>query len=237
MPKLDLNDYKDGQVLCFDKPLNWTSFQLVNKVRWLIKRQFEIKKIKVGHAGTLDPLATGLVIICTGKKTKTIQDLMGQTKIYTGEITLGATTASYDLETEINQYFETQHITEQLLHETTSKFIGKIMQQPPIFSALKKEGKRLYEFAREGKSVDIPKREVFIEEFKITSIQGLGDQQPKVAFKVVCSKGTYIRSLAHDFGKSLNSGSHLSALRRTAIGNYTVENALTIEDFEQQLSR
>ncbi|MGB2087530.1 MAG: tRNA pseudouridine(55) synthase TruB [Psychroflexus salarius] len=237
MPKLDLNDYKDGQVLCFDKPLNWTSFQFVNKVRWLIKREFEIKKIKVGHAGTLDPLATGLVIICTGKKTKTIQDLMGQTKIYTGEITLGATTASYDLETEINQCFETQHITEQLLHETTSKFTGKIMQQPPIFSALKKEGKRLYEFAREGKSVDIPKREVFIEKFKLTSIKGLGDQQPKVAFKVVCSKGTYIRSLAHDFGKSLNSGSHLSALRRTAIGNYTVENALTIEDFEQQLSR
>ncbi|QSS96069.1 tRNA pseudouridine(55) synthase TruB [Psychroflexus sp. ALD_RP9] len=236
MPKLDLKDYKEGQVLFFDKPLNWTSFQLVNKIRWLIKREFKIKKIKVGHAGTLDPLATGLVIICTGKKTKTIQDLMGQTKVYTGEITFGATTASYDLETEINQYFETQHITEQLLHETTSKFTGKIMQQPPIFSALKKEGKRLYEFAREGKSVEIPKREVYIEEFKLTSIQGLGDQQPKATFKVVCSKGTYIRSLAHDFGKSLNSGGHLSALRRTAIGSYTVENALTIEDFEQQLS-
>jgi tRNA pseudouridine55 synthase len=222
--------FKDGAVLCFDKPLNWTSFQLVNKVRWLIRRKYNIKKIKVGHAGTLDPLATGLVIICTGKATKTIQNLMGQEKIYTGELTLGATRPSFDMETEIDQEFPYQHITENQIIENTKRFTGKIMQQPPVFSALKKDGKRLYEYARKGEAVEIPKREVQIDEFEITSIN-----LPKVEFRVRCSKGTYIRSLAHDFGKSLNSGAYLSGLKRTQTGDFKLKEATTVEGFEEAL--
>lgn len=227
-----LEEFQKGQVLLFDKPLHWTSFQLVNKVRWLIKRQFQIKKLKVGHAGTLDPLATGLVIICTGKMTKQIESFMGQTKVYTGEITIGATTPSYDLETEIDQTFDISHLTEELIHKTTEEFTGEINQQPPIFSALKKEGKRLYEYARKGEEVEIPTRKVHIEDFEITKIQ-----LPKVEFQVVCSKGTYIRSLAHDFGKALNAGAHLSALRRTGIGEFKVEDALNLEQFQEDLTK
>jgi len=213
-------DYKNGQVLLIDKPLEWTSFQVVNKLRWHIRQKFGIKKIKVGHAGTLDPLATGLLIICTGKFTKKINEYQGQIKEYTGEFTLGATTPSYDLETEVNETFSTKHITEDLIYTTTKQFIGEIDQIPPIFSALKKEGKRLYELAREGKTTEINARKVNISEFEITKIE-----LPKVNFRVVCSKGTYIRSLAYDFGKALNSGAHLSKLRRTKIGNFTVEGA------------
>lgn len=223
--------FKDGAVLCFDKPLNWTSFQLVNKVRWLIKRKYNLKKIKVGHAGTLDPLATGLVIVCTGKKTKTIPELMGQYKVYTGEITLGATRPSYDMETEINAEFPFDHILQEEIINTTKQFTGKIMQQPPVFSALKKDGKRLYEYARKGEAVDIPKREVQIHNFEITSIE-----LPKLTFKVSCSKGTYIRSLAHDFGKSLQSGAYLSGLCRTQIGDFKLKSAAKIETFEAVLS-
>ena len=215
-------DFLSGKVLCFDKPLHWTSFQLVNKVRWLIKQQFNIKKIKVGHAGTLDPLATGLVIICTGKATKTIPDLMGKPKVYTGEMTLGATRPSFDMETEIDKEFPFLHLNEDIIKAKTSDFTGKILQQPPVFSALKKDGKRLYEYARKGEAVEIPKREVFIESFEITSIN-----LPKLTFKVKCSKGTYIRSLAHDFGQALDSGAYLSSLKRTAIGEFSLENALT----------
>ncbi len=225
-----LEEFKTGQVLLFDKPLNWTSFQLVNKVRWLIKRSCKIKKIKVGHAGTLDPLATGLLIICTGKFTKTIPELQGQIKEYTGTFTIGATTPSFDLETEIDHNFPTDHITEELLQETSKKFIGEIEQTPPVFSALKKDGKRLYEYAREGKEVEVKKRKIEISEFEIDS-----KDFPKVHFRVVCSKGTYIRSLAHEFGQALNSGAHLSALRRTAIGDYSVENSMDIESFEKLL--
>lgn len=231
MDKLTLENIKDGQVLLFDKPLHWTSFQVVNKVRWLIKQKFGLKKIKVGHAGTLDPLATGLVILCTGKATKTIESLMGQTKVYTGELTLGATTPSYDLETEIDKIYETTHITEDLIEEALKAFQGDIMQKPPVFSALKKEGKRLYEFARKGEEVEIPKRQVHIDHFKITE-----NNLPKLNFEVQCSKGTYIRSLAFDFGKALDSGAYLSELRRTQIGDYTVEDALSIEDFEKMLN-
>ncbi|MDR5591607.1 tRNA pseudouridine(55) synthase TruB [Christiangramia sp. SM2212] len=223
-------EFKAGQVLLFDKPLNWTSFQLVNKVRWLIRKSCNIKKIKVGHAGTLDPLATGLLIICTGKFTKTIPELQGQIKEYTGTFTVGATTPSFDLETEIDQNFPTDHITEELLQETTKKFIGEIEQTPPVFSALKKDGKRLYEYAREGKEVEVKKRKVEISEFEIDTTNF-----PKVDFRVVCSKGTYIRSLANEYGEALNSGAHLSELRRTAIGDYSVENALDIESFEKLL--
>ena len=223
-------DFKEGQILLFDKPLNWTSFQLVNKVRWLIRKTYKIKKIKVGHAGTLDPLATGLLIICTGKFTKRIEEFMGQEKEYTGTIVLGATTPSYDLETEIDATFPTDHLSEEAIHAATAQFTGSIMQQPPVFSALKKDGKRLYEFAREGKEVDIPSREVQVSAFEITRIA-----LPEVDFRISCSKGTYIRSLAHDFGKALNSGGHLSALRRTKIGDFEVNTATGLEAFEAAL--
>ena len=223
-------DYKNGQVLLIDKPLEWTSFQAVNKIRWHIRQRFDIKKIKVGHAGTLDPLATGLLIICTGKQTKSIHEYQGQVKEYTGTFTIGATTPSYDLESEVNETFPTDHITDELIHKTTEQFLGTIQQRPPIFSALKKDGKRLYELARKGETVDIPTREITINEFEITNID-----LPKIAFRVVCSKGTYIRSLAFDFGKALDSGAHLSALRRTKIGDFSVEKAVSIEKFIKNL--
>ena len=223
-------DYKNGQILLIDKPLEWTSFQAVNKIRWHIRQRFDIKKIKVGHAGTLDPLATGLLIICTGKQTKNINEYQGQVKEYTGSITVGGTTPSYDLESEINETFETTHITNELIHKTTEQFLGTIQQRPPIFSALKKDGKRLYELARKGETVDIPTREITINEFEITNID-----LPNIDFRVICSKGTYIRSLAFDFGKALNSGAHLSALRRTKIGDFSVEKATSIENFIKKL--
>lgn len=232
-------DYIEGQVILIDKPLEWTSFQVVNKVRWLIREQFEIKKIKVGHAGTLDPLATGLLIICTGKFTKKIDTYQAQHKEYTGTFTLGATTPSYDLETEIDHTFDLSHITskplsvqEEMIKMVTRQFLGEIQQQPPIFSALKKEGKRLYEYARNGEEVEIPFRTVSVSEFEITKID-----LPQVDFRVVCSKGTYIRSLANDFGKALHSGAHLSALRRTKIGEFSVDDAVGVEAFEAHPSR
>lgn len=220
MEALTKDDFLNGQLLLIDKPLGWTSFQAVNKLKWAIRKQFNLKKIKIGHAGTLDPLATGLLIICTGKFTKKIPEFQGQTKEYTGTITLGATTPSYDLETEIDQTFPTEHITEEKIQETTLQFIGEIEQAPPIFSALKKDGKRLYEYAREGKSVEIKTRKTKILEFEITAIN-----LPEINFKIVCSKGTYIRSIAYDFGKELNSGGHLTALRRTKIGDFNVDIA------------
>jgi tRNA pseudouridine55 synthase len=228
---LSAEDYLSGQVLLIDKPLHWTSFQVVNKLRWEIRQVFKLKKIKVGHAGTLDPLATGLLIICTGKMTKEIDTFQGQIKEYTGTLALGATTPSFDLETEINETFSTNHITEDLIKETTKQFIGDIQQVPPVFSALKKDGKRLYEFARAGEDVEINSRAVSIQEFEITKIDGLN-----INFRVICSKGTYIRSLANDFGKALQSGAHLSALRRTKIGDFQVVNSLSIEDFIKNLT-
>ncbi|WP_067144845.1 tRNA pseudouridine(55) synthase TruB [Pseudotamlana agarivorans] len=225
-----LEDYQSGQVLLIDKPLNWTSFQVVNKLRWEIRQAFKIKKIKVGHAGTLDPLATGLLVLCTGKMTKQIDTFQGQIKEYTGTIVLGSTTPSFDLETDIDKTYPTAHITEDLIKETTQQFIGDIQQYPPVFSALKKDGKRLYEFARAGEDVEIKPRTVSISEFEITNIDG-----NYISFRVVCSKGTYIRSLANDFGKALNSGAHLSSLRRTKIGDFKVENATSIEAFIESL--
>ena len=224
-------DYLSGQVLLIDKPLNWTSFQVVNKLRWEIRQAFSIKKIKVGHAGTLDPLATGLLVICTGKMTKQIDTFQGQIKEYTGTLVLGSTTPSFDLETEINETFPTDHISEDLIYKTTNQFVGEIQQFPPVFSALKKDGKRLYEFARAGEHVDIPSRAVSISEFEITKIDKLN-----LDFRVVCSKGTYIRSLANDFGKALNSWGYLSALRRTKIGDFDVTSATSIENFIKNLS-
>ncbi|WP_378186292.1 tRNA pseudouridine(55) synthase TruB [Aquimarina sp. W85] len=224
--------YKDGQIILIDKPLQWTSFQVVNKIRWLIRKHYNIKKIKVGHAGTLDPLATGLLILCTGKFTKRIEEFQGQVKEYTGTITVGATTPSYDLETEINQEFPVDHLTEEFIKATTSQFTGIINQFPPVFSALKKDGKRLYEYARSGEEVAIASRAVQIDIFEITDIK-----LPNINFRVQCSKGTYIRSLAHDFGKALNCGAYLSTLRRTKIGDFFVENAISPEDFEIELNQ
>ena len=228
---LSLTDFKEGQLLLIDKPLEWTSFQVVNKLRWHIRKTFNIKKIKVGHAGTLDPLATGLLIICTGKFTKKITEYQAQTKEYTGTITLGATTPSYDLETEIDKTYSISHLTDSLIQETTKKFIGEIHQKPPIFSAIKKDGKRLYELARKGKTTEIESRKVTVFDFEITNIN-----LPNVDFRIVCSKGTYIRSIANDFGNALNSGGHLSVLRRTKIGDFSVDKALSpLEFIEKEL--
>ena len=198
-------DFRNGQVLLIDKPLNWTSFQIVNKIRWLIKNKFAIKKIKVGHAGTLDPLATGLLIICTGKMTKEISIFQNQTKKYTGTFLIGTTTPSFDLETKPNNTFAINHINEDLIINATKSFIGKMKQKPPIFSAIKKDGKRLYESARIGENIEINDRYIEILSFNISKIH-----MPHIDFEVECSKGTYIRSLANDFGKKLNSGATLS---------------------------
>ena len=228
---MTVEDFKNGQILLIDKPLTWTSFQVVNKIRGAIKKQFDLKKIKVGHAGTLDPLATGLLILCTGKFTKKIDEFQAQLKEYTGTFTVGSTTPSYDLETAVNEHFSIDHLTEDLIVKATNHFIGEIEQKPPIFSAIKKDGKRLYELARAGETTEIKSRKVSIYTFEITNID-----LPKIEFKVVCSKGTYIRSLANDFGKSLNSGAHLSSLRRTKIGNYSVKNAISIDSFLNTIS-
>ncbi|HEY4538997.1 MAG TPA: tRNA pseudouridine(55) synthase TruB [Faecalibacter sp.] len=210
----------EGHVFLIDKPLDWTSFDVVNKIRWNIRKAYNLKKIKVGHAGTLDPKATGLLLVCTGKMTKSIDQLQAQEKTYTGTIKLGVTTPTYDLESEEDQTFPTAHLTEELIHETTKQFIGEIQQFPPMHSAIKVDGKRLYELAREGQEIERKSRTITIYDFKITKID-----LPFVDFECHCSKGTYIRSLAFDFGKALNSGGYLTALRRTKIGEYDVVNA------------
>lgn len=224
-------DFQNGQIILIDKPLTWSSFQAVNKLKYILKRKYNLpKKFKIGHAGTLDPLATGLLIICTGKFTKKIIEIQAQTKEYTGTITVGATTPSYDLETEVDANFPINHIDEELIQQTAKKFIGEIDQKPPVFSAIKKDGKRLYEHARAGEEVEIQSRKTTIYEFEITRIA-----LPEIDFRVQCSKGTYIRSLAFDFGVALKSGAHLTALRRTKIGDYSVENAVTPEIFEKEV--
>ncbi|HRB70513.1 MAG: tRNA pseudouridine(55) synthase TruB [Flavobacterium sp.] len=231
METLTAEHYQEGQVLLIDKPLQWSSFQAVNKIKWSLKKHLGLKKIKVGHAGTLDPLATGLLIVCTGKFTKRIPELQGMIKEYTGTFHIGATTPSYDLETEIDATFPTDHITEELLYKTIAQFLGEIDQKPPVFSAIKKDGKRLYEHARKGEEVEIAARKTVIHEFEITRIA-----LPEVDFRVVCSKGTYIRSLAYDYGVALQSGAHLTALRRTKIGDYSVKNAMIVTDFEESVT-
>ena len=223
-------DFQTGEVLLFDKPLGWSSFSVVNLARGIIKRKLKVKNIKVGHAGTLDPLATGLLVICTGKKTKTITSIQDAEKEYTGTITLGGTTPSYDLESEIDQTFPTDHISEEMLREAAESFIGEHDQMPPIFSAKQVDGKRAYELARKGKEVKLNPKRISIREFEITGIRN--DGKLEVDFRVACSKGTYIRSLAHDFGKALNSGAHLSSLRRTRIGDFFVCDAITLNQFQ-----
>ena len=220
-----LTPFLEGKVLLIDKPLQWTSFDMVKKVRWLTKI------MKVGHAGTLDPLATGLLIICTGKFTKQINDYMGMTKEYTGSLVLGATTASYDLEQEPENFKSIDSITAAQIFETTNQFIGTIFQLPPQHSAIKKDGKRLYESARQGIEVKVDPRQITIEAFEITKID-----LPTIEFRVVCSTGTYIRSLVHDFGQALGVGAYMSGLRRTKIGDFNVVDAMQWEDLEKEVN-
>ena len=217
--------FLEGKVLLIDKPLKWTSFDMVQKVRWLTK----IKK--VGHAGTLDPLASGLLIICTGKFTKQINDYMGMAKEYTGSLVLGATTASYDLEHEPENFKSIEGITDPAIQEATKKFIGTIFQLPPQHSAIKKDGKRLYESARQGIEVKVDPRQITIETFEITKID-----LPTVEFRVVCSTGTYIRSLVHDFGQALGVGAYMSELRRTKIGDFNVQDAIAWEVLQKEIN-
>jgi tRNA pseudouridine55 synthase len=219
-------DFEAGAVLLFDKPLRWTSFDLVKKVRGITRVK------KVGHAGTLDPLATGLLIICTGKKTKEIDTFQAQIKEYTGTFFIGATTPCYDMEQPVDKVYETAHITEEMIRETAKQFTGSIDQTPPPHSAVKIDGKRAYDLARAGKEVDVKSRTIEIETFEITGIA-----LPVVSFRVVCSKGTYIRSLAHDFGKALGSGAYLSSLVRTRIGEFRLDDAITIDAFSEQYSK
>lgn len=215
-----------GELILIDKDINWTSFDVVSKIRNFIKKKFNLKKIKVGHAGTLDPLATGLLIICYGKMTKEIDRFIGMDKSYSGKMIIGSSTPSYDLETKPNVFYQTDHINEKLIYDKADEFIGEIMQKPPIFSAVKKNGVRSYKLARKGEQVNLQERKITIQDFKITEINF-----PELSFEVNCSKGTYIRSLINDFGKALKSGAHLTELRRTKIGEFSVNDSLKIMDF------
>lgn len=224
-------DYIAGEILYFNKPLTWTSFNLVNRVRGVLSRHLGVKKLKVGHAGTLDPLATGVMILCTGKATKLIESFQYQTKEYIATLQLGATTPSFDLEKEIDATYPTEHITEELVRNTLQQFVGTIEQIPPTFSAVKIDGKRAYEYAREGKDVEIKAKTLIIDEIEL-----LDCQLPSITIRVVCSKGTYIRALARDIGVALQSGAHLTALQRTRIGNINLSQCLEYDDFVNQLA-
>lgn len=226
-------DFEEGEVLAFDKPIRWTSFDLVAKVRYNLCRKLGKKKLKVGHSGTLDPLATGVVIVCTGKKTKLIDQLQYDVKEYEATLQLGATTPSYDMEKEVNETFPTNHITRELIDKTIPSFKGEQWQTPPAFSAIQINGKRAYEFARKGEEVELKPRLLVIDEIEVTAF----DEAPmQLGIRVVCSKGTYIRALARDIGERLHSGAYLTALRRTRVGNTRVENCMTIENFLEQLN-
>ncbi|MCB0552557.1 MAG: tRNA pseudouridine(55) synthase TruB [Phaeodactylibacter sp.] len=218
-------DFITGALLLVDKPQGWTSFDVVNKIRYKLKHRLDVKKIKVGHAGTLDPMATGLLVICTGKATKKLANYQGLDKEYTGTLRLGATTPSYDAESEVEETFPTSHITPELLEQARQQFLGDIDQVPPMFSAIKVDGQPLYKKARKGEVVEIEPRRVHIYEFELTHIE-----LPDVQFRVHCSKGTYIRSLAHDFGKALDSGAYLTALRRTRVGQFHLDDAWGLEE-------
>jgi tRNA pseudouridine55 synthase len=224
-------DYQKGEVLLIDKPLEWSSFDVVKKIRNLLCRKLEVKKIKVGHAGTLDPLASGLMIICTGKATKQIESFQSQPKEYLAQLKLGQTTPSFDLETGVNQEYPTEHINLELIENTLKEFTGEILQVPPLYSAKRLGGKRAYEFAREGSEMELEPVQIRIHELDLLNYEDL-----KLNIRVRCSKGTYIRSLANDLGKALNSGAYLAELRRTAIGDFRVENATTLKKFEENLN-
>lgn len=223
---IDIKEFSEGSTILVDKPLTWTSFDVVNKIRWNIKQALKIKKIKVGHAGTLDPLASGLLILCIGKNTKLIDSIMVGEKTYTGTILIGKTTPSYDLETEFNQEFETNHITDELLESVRLTFLGEIQQVPPIFSAKQIDGQRAYDLARAGKEVELKQNTVHISDFKITS-----NRFPEIDFEISCSKGTYIRSIAHDFGKALKSGGTLIQLRRTKSGEFSISDSKSVDEW------
>jgi len=229
-------DFYKGEILLIDKPYTWSSFQAVNKIKHTIKHHpswlHEGQKIKakVGHAGTLDPLATGLLILATGKKTKSLNELMGLEKEYTGVFFIGASTPCFDREKDVDKTYPTEHLTEEIIYTTAKQFLGKQMQVPPLFSAVMVDGKRAYELAREGSDMELKAREIEIIEFEITGVR-----LPEVDFRIVCSKGTYIRSLARDFGMALNSGAHLAALRRTRIGQFNVKDAMEPNDYASKL--
>jgi len=224
--------FEEGTTILIDKPLYWTSFDAVNKIKAKLKYGFGLKKIKIGHAGTLDPMATGLLIICTGKNTKMIDQFQGMEKEYTGTFFIGATRPSYDLETEIDEYFVTDHIDNILIKKALQNFDGEIMQLPPIFSAIKKDGQPIYKKARKGKEVEIEPRKVNISNFEITD-----NKMPFLDFKITCSKGTYIRSIAYDFGKALDSGAYLEKLCRTRIGVFQNDSAWQLEPFIEKLNQ
>ncbi len=226
-------DFAQGEVLAFDKPLRWTSFDLVAKVRYNLCKKLGTKKLKVGHTGTLDPLATGVVIICTGKKTKLIDQLQYDVKEYVATLQLGATTPSYDMEKTVNETFPTSHITRELIDDTIPLFKGEQWQTPPAFSAIQVNGKRAYEFARKGEEVELKPRLLVIDEIEVLDFD---EQKMQLTIRVVCSKGTYIRALARDIGERLNSGAYLTALRRTRIGDTRVEDCYTIEQFLEELN-
>jgi tRNA pseudouridine55 synthase len=225
-------DISDGLTIFVDKPYKWTSFDVVNKIRWNLKKKLGIKNVKVGHAGTLDPLATGLLVLCLGKHTKLIEGLTNDTKTYTGTFLVGKTTPSFDLETEYNQEFETEHIDANLLERVRASFMGVQLQTPPIYSAKQIDGKRAYDFARAGKTVEMKQSQIEILNFNIDTIRF-----PEVDFQITCSKGTYIRSIASDFGTRLNSGATLIALRRTQSGNFTIENAKSVEEWIELINQ
>lgn len=227
-------DFISGEILAFDKPYKWTSFDVVGKVRWLLCRKLGVKKLKVGHTGTLDPLATGVVVVCTGKKTKLIDQLQQHIKEYVAVLQLGATTPSYDLEKEIDCTYPTEHITRALIEEVIPTFLGEQWQIPPIFSAVKIDGKRAYKLARKGEEVDLQAKLLTIDSIDVLEFN---EALMQLKIRIVCSKGTYIRALARDIGKALNSGAHLIELRRTRVGDIRVEDCLTIQDFEKMLEK
>lgn len=225
-------DFIEGEILTFDKPYKWTSFDVVGKVRWLLCHRLGVKKLKVGHTGTLDPLATGVVVVCTGHKTKCIEQLQYDTKEYVATLQLGATTPSYDLEKPIDKTYPTAHITRALVEEVIPSFKGEQWQVPPMFSAVKVDGKRAYDLARKGQEVELKPKLLVIDEIEIL---GFDETTMQLTLRVVCSKGTYIRALARDIGEKLNSGAHLIALRRTRVGDRRIEDSLSIEQFEELL--
>jgi tRNA pseudouridine55 synthase len=219
-------NFQEGATILVDKPYGWTSFDVVNKIRWNLKRKLAVKKIKVGHAGTLDPLATGLLVICTGKHTKLIESLTGAPKTYSGTFLVGKTTPSFDLETEYNEEYPTDHISADLMEQVRVSFLGIQMQTPPIFSAKQIDGKRAYDFARAGKEVVMKQAQIEISHFELNL-----ERFPEIDFKINCSKGTYIRSIANDFGQKLNSGATLIALRREGSGDFQIQNAKSVQEW------
>ena len=221
-----IQEFAQGSTILVDKPLNWTSFDVVNKIRWNLKQKLGVKNIKVGHAGTLDPLATGLLILCIGKHTKTIDQIIGADKTYTGTFLVGKTTPSYDLESAFNEEFSTDHITPEIIEKARLSFLGEIDQVPPIFSAKQVDGKRAYDLARAGKDVVLKSNKVVISDFTVNA-----ERFPEIDFKITCTKGTYIRSIANDFGKALESGATLIALRRTESGEFNIAHSKSVDEW------